>query len=130
MTNGYLTIEEARDRLRQATKAILDLEVDYKRAIENAADTEALYRVEVAKAYNVHREGGSAVAESELRARADAAIYSRERDAGRDSVKLAGERLENARDSRRSLWRLIEWSMRASTPSPVRPAGAEQMSWP
>ena len=43
-------------------------------------------------------------------------------------LKLAAEELEDARDTRRSLWRVIDWSARASTPAPAR--GDHQAAWP
>lgn len=115
-----LTFDEARDRLRDATRVVLDAEKNYEAAVQTAADTEAVYRVELATAFRSEREGGNAVQEAEIKARAAVAVQSRDRDHAAGMLRLAAERLENARDSRRSLWRLIEWSMRASTAAPGR----------
>jgi hypothetical protein len=41
--------------------------------------------------------------------RRDTAVLGRERDFAAGMVKLRADQLENARDSRRSLWRLVEW---------------------
>jgi hypothetical protein len=121
MTDGVLSFDQARDGLRMATRKIIDLEGDFKRAVDAAADTEALYRHELAEAFKRYRKEGQAVEESKITAQAEVAIHSRDRDAAAGELKLAGERLENARDSRRTLWRLVEWSMRAQTavPAPV-----------
>lgn len=103
------SFEGCRDRLRDATRIVLDLEGRYERAVERSADAEAVYRAEVGKAFAGYREAGKAVEESSTLAKRDVAKLSRERDYAKDMVKLAAERLENGRDSRRSLWRLIEW---------------------
>jgi RPA family protein len=97
-------------RLRSATALITGKENDYKLAIERSADAEAVYRSEVAKAFETYREGGKAVEESTTLARRDAAVLGRERDFAAGLVKLRAEQLEDARDARRSLWRLIEWA--------------------
>jgi hypothetical protein len=108
----YLTFEQARDALRKATKIVLEAEGVYGAAIEDAADAEGFYRTELGRKFSGYREAGKAVGEAETLARADVAVHSRERDATAGRVKLAAEKLEDARDSRRSLWRLIEWSAR------------------
>lgn len=106
----YLSYDEAKQKLRDATAIVLGREREFEHAVERAADAEAFYRVKLAEAYKGHREVGRAVAEAETLARAEVAQHSHERDCAAGMLKLAGERLENARDSRRSLWRLVEWS--------------------
>jgi hypothetical protein len=110
MTNGYLTIAEARDRLRQATQIVLDKEKAMREAATRMAETEAIYRREVGAAFTRYRKDGSSVQESDITARAEVAVHSHDRDLAAANFKVAGEELEDARDSRRSLWRLIEWS--------------------
>jgi hypothetical protein len=107
-----LTLESARDRLRDATRIVLDKEREYEHAVERAADAEAFYRSQLADHFKAHREAGKAVSEADTLARGELATASRERDYAAGMLKLAGEKLENARDSRRSLWRLIEWAGR------------------
>ncbi len=127
----FLTFDEARDRMRDATRGILDAEKTYADAVQNAADTEGIYRVELAAAFRSEREGGSAVEEANIKARAAVAVYASERDVAAGMLRLAGERLEDARDSRRSLWRLVEWSMRATTAAPGRVEDERApASWP
>jgi hypothetical protein len=103
------TFDACRERLRDATRAITTAEDAYKQAIERSADAEAVYRAEVAKAFGMHRADGKAVEESTTLARRDTAVLGRERDFAAGMVKLRADQLENARDSRRSLWRLVEW---------------------
>jgi hypothetical protein len=110
--NGYLSIAEARQRLRDATRIVLDAEAAYERAVQAAADGEAAYRLKVGEAFKRLRDEGSAVEAANTLARAEVVTFSRERDVAAGMLKLAGEKLEDARDSRRSLWRLIEWSAR------------------
>jgi hypothetical protein len=105
-----LSIDEARENLRRATKIILDLEGEYAKAVERAADAEAVYRAKLAESFKRFREAGEAVQAADTLARAEVATTSRERDFAAGMLKLAGEKLEDGRDSRRSLWRLIEWS--------------------
>jgi hypothetical protein len=99
------------ERLYQATAAILTREREYAAAVERKADSEAVYRNELAKQYQRHRkDNGSAVAEAELLARADAAVHSRERDYATDMVKVAADRLQDARSSREALLPLVVWA--------------------
>jgi hypothetical protein len=111
MTNGYLTMEEARSRLRQATQIVLDAEGKMRAAATTKAESEAVYRRELGAAFARYRKDGMGVEESNITARAEVAVHAHDRDLAADLFKVAGEELENARDSRRSLWRLIEWSM-------------------
>jgi hypothetical protein len=123
---SYLTISEARENLRRATKIILDLEADYDRANERSADAEAVYRKDRAEVFRRYREAGEAVQAAETLARGDTAVQKREAIAAAGALRLAGEKLENARDSRRSLWRLIEWSREHDRPAPTQNGPAQQ----
>jgi hypothetical protein len=104
------SFDGCRDKLRDATRIVLDKEAEYEKAIARKADAEAVYRDQLAKGVRAYREQGKAVEESMTLARADCATLSRERDYAADMTKLAAEKLEDARDSRRSLWRLVEWA--------------------
>jgi hypothetical protein len=120
---------EARDKLRQATRIILDLEKEYATAVEDAADSEAVYRRQLAEAVRNHRDAGQPVEASVAYARADVAMNSRERDHAAGMLKLAAEKLEDARDARRSLWRLIEWArQRDAAAHPPASNGPTQMA--
>lgn len=110
MTAADYSFEGCRTKLRDATRAVRDHEKAYEQAIARSADAEAVYRRRLAEQMQTHREAGRAVEESVTLARSDAAVLSRERDYAAGLLKLAAERLENARDSRRSLWRLVEWA--------------------
>lgn len=112
--------EAAREKLTAATRVILDREKDYEHAVERSADAEAVYRRQLAERMKVHREDGKAVQEADTLARADVATVSRERDYAAGMLKLAGEKLDDARDSRRSLWRLIEWAAKRDTATRVK----------
>lgn len=112
------TIDQARAALRSATAIILGAEEAYKDAIETAADAQATFRNELGEAFTRYRKDGQGVAEAEISARAEVAIHEHERDKAAGLLKLAAEKLEDARDTRRSLWRVIEWSARATTPAP------------
>jgi len=105
-----LSFDEAEQRLDEARHAINAAHWACEVAGEHAADAEAVYRSELAKAFKGYRSAGKGVEESMTLARADAAQRSRERDDAAHALKLAFEKLEDARDDRRSLWRLVEWS--------------------
>lgn len=128
----FLDFQQARDLLRDATRAIIDAEKTYETAVGEAADAESVYRLDLAQAFGSERKGGATVADAETQARAVVAVQARERDVTAGLLRLAGERLEDARDTRRSLWRLIEWSMRATTTSAPARADADRASagWP
>jgi len=104
------TFEDCRNRLREATQIVLGKERDFEAAVKNAADAEAFYRSQLAVKFAEYRAAGKGVEESTTLARADVSVHSRERDYRAGVLKLAAERLEDARDSRRSLWRLVEWA--------------------
>jgi hypothetical protein len=101
---------EARDKLRAATTVILNLEKKYADAIQDAADSEAAYRLQLAQDFARYRVAGEAVEAAKIAAHGANALLSKERDEAAGRLKLAAERLDNARDTRRSLWRLIEWA--------------------
>jgi hypothetical protein len=96
--------------MRLATRVLIAAEQACDDAAQRAADAEAVYRSEMGKAFASYREKGEAVEAAKIAAHRDCARLSRERDYSADLVKLARERIEDARDSRRSLWRLIEWA--------------------
>jgi len=125
---------EARERLRSATRIILDAEAAYEKAVERAADAQAVYRNELAEAFKRYRDEGDPITSAEITAKAEVAIHERERDYSAGMLRLAAERLEDARDSRRSLWRLIEWSARKDAPpmgtAPVRDERIPGETWP
>ena len=104
------SFEGCRRRMRKATAVVLAAETAYQEAAGFAADAEAVYRRELARKFKGHRADGLAVEAATTMARSDVAPLSRERDYRKDMLRLALERLEDARDSRRSVWRLIEWS--------------------
>jgi len=115
MTDYALTLAvfdagEARDKLREATRVVLDLEAAYEAAVKEAAETEAFYRIRLAETFRAHRDTGAAVEAANTLARGECANESKARDQAAGMLKLAGEKLENARDTRRSLWRLVEWA--------------------
>ena len=129
------SFEGCRDKLRAATKIVLDAEAAYEAAISHSADAEAVYRKELATAYQTHRAGGAAVAEAETLSRGDVVLHSRERDYAAGMVKLAADKLEDARDSRRSAWRLIEWArerdlIRQRAATNGQPENAPSALWP
>jgi hypothetical protein len=121
---------EARDKLRAATEVVLSLEKIVAVAGEESADAEAFYRAELAKAFRGYREAGNAVEASTTMARGDCAPLSRERDSKATALKLGFERLEDARDTRRSLWRLVEWSRDLAVASAHRPENVPADRWP
>lgn len=132
-TDDY-SFEGCRAKLRDATRIVIDAEGAYERAINEAADAEAVYRRELAIAYQTHRSGGKAVEESNTLARGDVVKHSRERDYRAGLMKLAGERLEDARDSRRSVWRLVEWARGVALAQESARAGRDEREpadrWP
>ena len=102
--------EDCRTRLRHATGVVLAAESQYQLAIEQAADSEAFYRIKLGESFEQFRAAGQAVEAAKIAAHAECAVHSRARDVDAGTVKLRGEQLEDARDSRRSLWRLVEWA--------------------
>ena len=128
------SFEACGNKLRAATRIVLDAENAYEVAAGEAANTEALYRKEYAHAYQTHRTGGAAVAEAETLARGEVVVHSRARDYAAAMLKLRGEKLEDARDSRRSLWRLIEWARGVALARESATAGRDEREpadrWP
>ncbi|MET0996904.1 MAG: hypothetical protein ABWY20_23830 [Mycobacterium sp.] len=108
MTDDTVTLAELRAQLRALTQAIRDAEQSYEAAHETAADAEAIYRSELAKALARHRSNSAGVTEAETLARGDVVLHSRERDAAAGKVRYWAELLENRRDDRRQLWRLVD----------------------
>lgn len=104
------SFDACRVRMKEATRIVLDKIAAYDRAAQRAADAEAVYRNQLAAKFKAHREGGAAVEAATTLARADVATLSRERDYAKDLVKEAMADIEAALDSRRSLWRLVEWA--------------------
>lgn len=135
----YLTIDQARDNLRTATRIVLDAEKATEERAREAADAEAVYRKQLADEFQRRREAGDAVEAANIGARGAVVKASRERDYAASMLKLAHEKLEDARDSRRSLWRLIEWSreheqrVAASNGTPAQgtlPENVPGRTWP
>lgn len=131
------TFDGCRNKLRDATRVIIDRETAYERAVERSSDAESVYRSAVGKAFQTYREDGKAVQEADVLAKRDVAVLSRERDYAAGLVKVEAERLEDARDSRRSLWRLIEWARevavvqaRSRARSDGMPENAPAEQWP
>lgn len=122
----YLTFEDARAKLREATRIVLLAETAAKEAGEHAADAEAVYRKQLAERFAHHRSAGESVESANIKARGDVVVHSRERDAAKYALNLAHEKLEGAWDSRRSLWRLIEWSREHDRPAPTQNGPAQQ----
>jgi|1185.fasta_scaffold12914_2 hypothetical protein len=110
MSADDYSFEGCRLKLVDATRIVIAREEAYANAVEEAADAEAFYRVQLAEAFKRLRDGGAAVEAANTVARGECAVHSRARDAAAGRLKLAAEKLEDARDSRRSLWRLIEWA--------------------
>jgi hypothetical protein len=117
---------DCRDRLRRATEIVIDAERTYEKAIERGADAEAVYRRQLAEQFKAQRQEGKAVQEADTLARSDVAKFSRERDYAAGMLKLAAERLEDARDSRRSLWRLVEWARGRDLATPAQDGQQQQ----
>lgn len=111
MTNADdYSFDGCRNKLRDATRIVIEKETEYENTIARASDAEAVYRAQLGKAFQTYREDGKAVQEADVLAKRDVVLLSRERDFAAGLVKVAAEKLEDARDSRRSLWRLIEWA--------------------
>lgn len=125
---------EARERLRNATGIILKLEKDYMEAVQEAADAESVYRHELAKAFAALREAGEPVEAARIKGHGETAKFKRDTLAAAGAVRVAADRLENARDTRRSLWRLVEWSaareMRAAQIQGRVPENSPGGTWP
>lgn len=127
MTDYALTLAafdagEARDRLRGATEVILRLEGAYDAAVKEAAETEAFYRLRMGEQFRAHRDAGAPVDAAMTMARGDTAPEKQATLKAAGMLRLAGEKLENARDTRRSLWRLVEWARDKDTAPPSGPA--------
>lgn len=121
---------EARDRLRAATEVVLTLEKMVAEAGEEAAETEGLYRFEVGRLFEQYRGEGDAVEAAKIRAHKAAVVHSKARDLAATKLKLAFERLEDARDTRRSLWRLVEWSRDIQVARSRVPENVPAERWP
>lgn len=108
--SGKWNFEACRIRLRETTVMVIEAEDAYHKSVERSADAEAVYRSQLAEKFGGYRSQGKAVEESTTFARRDVAVLGRERDYAAGLAKLRLEQLEDARDSRRSVWRLIEWA--------------------
>ena len=126
----YLTVDEARENLRRATRAVLDAEEATQERVREASDAEAVYRRQLADAFDRFRQAGEPVEAANIKARGECAKAVKERDYAAGMLKLAHEKLEDARDSRRSLWRLIEWSRDHDRPAPAANGGPAQQALP
>jgi hypothetical protein len=107
---GTWNFNACAERIRQATTSVIEAEDAYKKAIERSADAEAVYRHQLAVKFKEYRDNKQPVEAATTLARADVATLGRERDFAAGMVKLRADRLENARDARRSVWRLVEWA--------------------
>jgi hypothetical protein len=121
---------EARQKLRAATEVVLSQERAVDLAGEEAAESEALYRLEVGRAFAAARADGDAVEAAKIRAHAETVALSKDRDVKATRLKLAFERLEDARDTRRSLWRLIEWARGRDLANASTPENVPADRWP
>lgn len=121
---------EARQKLRAATEVVLGQERAVDLAGQEAAESEALYRLEVGKAFAAARAAGDAVEAAKIKAHADCVALSQDRDVKATRLKLAFERLEDARDTRRSLWRLIEWARGRDLATAGAPENVPADRWP
>jgi chromosome segregation ATPase len=101
---------EAERRMGAMAQRIRDAERDYDRAVEEAADAEAIYRKSLAERFRAQREGGAAVEAAMTQARGECFNLSRERDLAVGRVRKALEALENRRGDRASLHKLVDWS--------------------
>jgi ribosome-binding protein aMBF1 (putative translation factor) len=121
---------EARSKLRGATQIILSLEADYGTAVAEAAEAEGFYRLRLAEQFRAHRDAGAPVEAANIMARGDCAADKRATLEAAGKLKLAEKRLDDAVDTRRSLWRLIEWARARDTHS--RPHEDERVptGWP
>lgn len=121
---------EARAKLRGATEIILNLEGDYADMIKAAAETEAYYRLRLAEQFKAHRDAGAPVEAANIMARGDCAPDKQAALEAAGALKLAEKRLDDAVDTRRSLWRLVEWARARDTAT--RPAEDERapVGWP
>jgi hypothetical protein len=122
--------DDCRDKLQRATRIVLDAEAAFAKAVEASAETEAYYRVQLAEAFLAHREAGAAVEAANTLARGECAAHSLQRDKAAGMLKLAGEKLEDARDSRRSLWRLVEWARGRDLATAGAPENVPGDRWP
>lgn len=122
--------DDCRERLRRATEMIQEAERKAKAAGDEAADAEGIYRFELAAKFKTYRADGKGVEESNTLARGDVVLLSKERDAAAYAWRLALEKLENARDSRRSLWRMIEWARARDVAQAREPENVPRDRWP
>jgi chromosome segregation ATPase len=101
---------EAERRMQDMAQRIRSAERDYDRAIEEAADAEAIYRKSLAERFRALREGGAAVEAAMTQARGECFNLSRERDIAVGRVRKTLEALEDRRGDRASLHKLVDWS--------------------
>jgi hypothetical protein len=104
------SFEACQLRLRKATAQLILAERHYDKQAQRSADAEAVYRFEVGKSFGAYREKGEAVEAARIAAHKDCMTLSRERDYSADLVKLAMQKIENARESRSGMWALISWA--------------------
>lgn len=122
--------DACRRRMKKATAIVLNYSAAYREAANNAADAEAVYRQRVGRAFAKRREEGEAVEAAKIGAHADCAKFSHARDVARDLVKVAADDMQGALDSRRSLWRMVEWARDRDVASARRDERAPAEQWP
>lgn len=105
-----MTYVDANERFVRVTKLLRELETEHTKAIQDAADAEALYRKSLGQALDKHRADGLSVEHSVAKARADCYVLSRDRDVAAGAVRTVLEKLDNRRGERDALDRLVAWS--------------------
>jgi chromosome segregation ATPase len=105
-----MTYAEAERRMQGMAQRIRDAERDYERAVEDAANAEAVYRKSLGERFGALRSQGNAVEASMTQARGELFNLSRERDIAVGRVRKTLEVLEDRRGDRASLHKLVDWS--------------------
>src|SRR3954451_20366133 len=108
--NRPMTYGEAVEKLANVSRIIRDYEGRYAEALDTAADAESLYRKELGRAFDTHRDAGLSVDHATSKARAECHVLSRERDRAAGAVKHLAECLENRRGERESFNRFVALS--------------------
>ena len=106
--NGIPDLATLTRKVQELNRVIRRMEERLMEEGTEAADAEAAYRAQYAHHLRQQREQGTTVAEAEAYARAAVVVLSQDRDVKAHRVKVTFEEIQDRRDERVSLHRLMD----------------------
>lgn len=105
-----MTYRQAEERMQAKAKQIREVEAAYRRAYEDAANAEGIYRKALGERVKALRNEGQSQESANTIARGELFNLCVERDKAAGKVRYELERLDDRRGERASLHKLVEWS--------------------